>query len=191
MTLHSKWLALLKKKQILKVLTLTIILFSVIWMFNIQTSQASKTLVVPQDYPTISQAISHTSAGDTIQVKGGIYNENIVIDKSLTIVGQNNPVIVGNGGPTPSATLTLDADNIVVSGLVIESTKNPNTTRYSYGIWVQGDGCTVTGNTIQATYLGIFCSTQSHTTITENTITRSIKDGIRFCSGSYTNISAQ
>ncbi len=189
MTLHSKWVTSLKKKETLKALLLTIILFSGVWMFNLQTGQASKTLVVPQDYSTIGEAVNHALDGDTIQVKGGIYNENIVIDKSLTILGQNSPVIVGKGGPTPSATLTLDADNIVVSDLVIESTKNPNTTRYSYGIWVQGDGCTIIGNTIQNTYLGIFCSTQSHTTITQNTITRSIKDGIRFCSGSYTNIS--
>ena len=136
MTLHSKWVASLKKKETLKALTLTIILFSAVWMFNLQTSQASKTLVVPQDYPTIGEAISHASAGDTIQVKGGIYNENIVIDKSLTIVGQNSPVIVGNGGPTPSATLTLDADNIVVSGLVIESYQEPE--HHTILIWDMG-----------------------------------------------------
>jgi len=189
MTICCKWVASLKKKETVKVLTLVIIFFSAVWLSNLQTSQASKTLAVPQDYVTIGEAVSHASIGDTIQIKEGIYNENIVINKSLTIIGQNSPVIVGNGGPTPSATLILDADNIVVSGLVIESTKNPNTTRYSYGIWVQGEGCTITGNTIQATYIGIFCSTQSHTTITQNTITRSIKDGIRFCGGSYTDIS--
>jgi hypothetical protein len=63
----------MKKTEILKIFTLTIILFSIIWMFNIQTSQASKTIIVPQDYPTINEAINHASAGDTVAVQKGIY----------------------------------------------------------------------------------------------------------------------
>ncbi len=191
MTLHSKWVASLKKKEILKALTLTIILFSAVWMFNLQTSQASKTLVVPQDYPTIGEAVNHASAGDRILVQNGVYNENIQIDKSLTLEGQNkaDTIIMGSGGSTPTSVLTLAANDIRVSGLTIESVTYANTSKYAYGIWVEGDNCKIIGNIIQKTYLGIFSSTQSSTTITQNTITGSIKDGIRFCAGSQTNIS--
>jgi parallel beta-helix repeat protein len=191
MSLHSKWVPTLKKREILKALTLTIILFSAIWMLNIQTSQASQTLAVPQDYPTIGEAISHASAGDTILVQSGVYNENIQIDKSLTLEGQNkaNTIIVGNGGSTPTSVLTLAANDVRISGLTIESLSYSNTSNYAYGIWVEGDNCTITGNIIQNTYIGIFSSTQSFTAITQNTITRSIKDGIRFYGGSLNNVS--
>ena len=191
MTLYGKLEASLKKKGTLRAITLTLILFSAVWMFNLQASQASKNLVVPQDYQTIGEAISHASPGDTIIVQSGIYNENIQIDKSLTLVGQSktDTVIKGSGGSTPTSVLTLAANDIRVSGLTIESVADSNTSRYAYGIWVEGDNCKITDNIIQNTYIGIFSSTQSSITITQNTITKSIKDGIRFCAGSQTNIS--
>ncbi len=160
-------------------------------MFNLQTSHASETLVVPQDYSTIGEAISHASAGDTILIQSGVYNENLIIDKSLTLEGQNqaNTIIMGKGDSTPTSVLILAANGVKISGLTIESISNSNTTRYAYGIWVEGDNITITGNIIQNTYIGIFCSTQSSTTITQNTITGSIKDAIRFCAGSQNNIS--
>jgi parallel beta-helix repeat protein len=160
-------------------------------MFNLHTSHASETLVVPQDYSTIGEAISHASAGDTILIQSGVYNENIRIDKSLRMEGQDqsNTIILGKGDSTPTSVLTLAANEVKVSGLTIESISNSNKTKYAYGIWVEGDNCTITGNIIQNTYMGIFCSTQSSTTITQNTITGSIKDGIRFCAGSQNNIS--
>jgi parallel beta-helix repeat protein len=191
MTLHSNWVASLKKKEVLKAFTITLILFSTIWIFNLQPSQASKTWVVPIDYPTIGEAINHASAGDTILVQSGVYNENIQIDKSLMLEGQNkaDTIIMGKGDSIPTSVLTLSANDVRVSGFTIESVTNSNTSRYAYGIWVEGNDCKITDNIIQNTYIGIFSSTQSSTTITHNTIAGSIKDGIRFCAGSQTNIS--
>ncbi len=147
--------------------------------------------MVPQDYPTISDAISHASAGDTILVQSGVYNENVQIDKPLTLQGQNqaDTVIVGTGGSTPHAVLTLAADDVKVSGFTITSQSYSNTSQYAYGIWVEGDNCTISNNTIQNTYIGLWGSTPTSTTITQNTITRNIKDGIRFYGSSQNTIS--
>src|SRR5674476_826045 len=95
--LHTRWHPSFKQRENLKVLTLIILLFSAIWMFNLHTSHASETLVVPQDYSTIGEAISHASAGDTILIQSGVYNENIRIDKSLMMEGQDqsNTIILG------------------------------------------------------------------------------------------------
>ena len=57
------------------------------------------------------------------------------------------------------------------------------------GINIQGDNCTISDNIFQNNYFGIFCVLQSSTTITNNIITSSIKDGIRFYAGSLNNIS--
>jgi hypothetical protein len=50
----------------------------------------NKTIVVPDDYPTMSDAIRNANQGDTIFVKTGTYNEQVLsIDKPLQIIGEN------------------------------------------------------------------------------------------------------
>jgi parallel beta-helix repeat protein len=51
---------------------------------------ASKTLVVPDEYPTIADAVGNATAGDTVFVKDGTYSiYELGIDVPLTLVGQN------------------------------------------------------------------------------------------------------
>jgi hypothetical protein len=42
---------------------------------------------VPQDAPTLQDAIYHAKPGDTVFVHGGLYRERVIIDRSLEIVG--------------------------------------------------------------------------------------------------------
>ncbi len=127
----------------------------------------------------------------TIEVKEGVYNENIQINKSLTLEGQDskNTIIIGNGGPNEPAVLTLAAPSIRVSGFTIESANSSSRSQNALGINIQGDNCTINDNIIENNYMGIFCSLQSSTSITNNFITSSVKDGIRFYAGSLNNIS--
>lgn len=179
------------KKQFIKALTVTIILLTAAWTVNLQVSKASTTLVVPTDYPTITSAVNHATQGDTIEVNDGVYYENLQINKSLTLEGQDsqNTIIIGNGGLNEPAVLTLAAPDIRISGLTIESANSSISSQNAIGINIQGDYCTITDNIIENNYMGIFCSLQSSTTITNNFITSSIKDGIRFYAGSLNNIS--
>ncbi len=137
------------------------------------------------------QPSTQPSAGDTIFVESGVYDENVQITKSLTLEGQNsaNTTIIGSGGSTPTAVLVLAADNVKVSGFTVESLNYTAATMYAYGIWVDGDNCTINSNMILHTYTGIFCSTQAHTTITGNTVKASLKNGICFYGGSQNVIS--
>ena len=43
-----------------------------------------RTIVVPDDYLTIKDAIGKAAVGDTILVKSGTYCENLVIEKSIS-----------------------------------------------------------------------------------------------------------
>ena len=51
------------------------------------------------NYTTIQDAIDNSSDGDTVYVYNGIYLENIVINKSINLVGldKNSTIIEGNG----------------------------------------------------------------------------------------------
>lgn len=83
----------------------------------------------------------------------------------------------------------MTADNVKVSGFTVESLNYSSSALYATGINIQGDHCTITGNIIQNNYLGIFCSIQSYTEITGNTISHNLKDGMRFYGGSLNEIS--
>ncbi len=48
-------------------------------------------IYVPDDYPTIEDAVVHAEPGDTIIVRNGTYAENIKIDKSLTLKSEWGP----------------------------------------------------------------------------------------------------
>jgi nitrous oxidase accessory protein NosD len=55
-----------------------------------------KTITVPDDYPTIQAAIDNASPSDTVFVRNGIYRETIIINKALTLIGENpnNTIII-------------------------------------------------------------------------------------------------
>ena len=96
-------------------------------------ADSPKTIAVPDDYTTIQSAINKASAGDTIFVKKGIYEEHsLTIDKSITVIGENsdNTIIKDIDLPTqffdsslfigPTA-ISIGADNVRISGLTISS----------------------------------------------------------------------
>jgi nitrous oxidase accessory protein len=176
-----------------KIIALTFIFLMAMCTVSVQSGNAAKTIVVPDNYPTISAAVANASAGDTIIVKSGVYHENVVIDKPLTLISETPKaaVVIGTGGMDrgQSTVFTLASDQVQISGFTIESLNYSTVSYCATGISVEGDGCTITGNIIQNTYYGIFCSAQTHTTISDNTITANFKDAIRFCGGSQNTIS--
>src|SRR5271169_2261528 len=50
---------------------------------------APSTIIVPDDFSSISAAVGNASAGDTILVRSGTYFENPIIDKPLSLLGED------------------------------------------------------------------------------------------------------
>lgn len=182
-----------QKRVTKKFIAITFIFIAALYAIHIHLSNASKTIVVPENYPTIGAAVDNASPGDTILVKSGVYHENLLINKSLTLIGEDskNTIIIGTGGfeRGQGTVVALVADNVKISGFKIESLNYSATSYYATGISLEGDNCTITGNTICNAYYGIFCSSQSSITISENNITSNFKDGVRFYGGSLNKIS--
>ena len=140
---------------------------------------ATKTIIVPDDYPTITAAIGNASAGDTILVQSGTYFENPIIDKPLTLQGENsaNTIIVGTGDSVGASVFTIAADDVKISGFTLTSVNYSASANYAYGVIIEANNCTITGNNIVNTLSGTFCSVQSSTFIAQNNITGNHKDG--------------
>ncbi len=79
------------------------------------------TINVPTDYSTISAALNASINGDTISIKAGTYNENIIIDKNITLIGESvgNTIIDGKG--IDNAITISAGKNILIQKLTITS----------------------------------------------------------------------
>ena len=107
---------------------------------------AGTTRYVPTDYPTIQQAINSASAGDTIYVYNGTYEENLNIPVNITLIGEGRDVtfIDGNG----SDCITVTAADVEIMGFTIHNG--------AAGIYVEADEASVTvfNNNISANDYG-------------------------------------
>jgi len=68
----------------------------------------------PGNYTTIQEAINDANDGDTIFVYGGVYYENVVINKRINLVGENKETTIIDGDHAG------DVVNITVDGVSIE-----------------------------------------------------------------------
>ena len=90
-----------------------------------QTIEVCKTC----DISTLKDAIAQAKDLDTIIIKKGTYKEHsIFIDKSLTIIGENYPVI---DGEKKGEIITIKADNVTVDGLFITNVGTSYTEDYA------------------------------------------------------------
>src|SRR5690349_11177088 len=91
--------------------------------------QAATVLRVPEEFPTIQAAISAAETADIIQVRAGTYNENLIIDRPVTLTAEvfdsanpaNNATIIdGGGGAVVTVTPNL-TQMPILRGFVIRS----------------------------------------------------------------------
>ena len=98
------------------------------------------------NYTTISEAVSAASDGDTVYVCPGVYDESVVISKSLTLLGAQNGVAAND--PTVRTDPTQEA---IIDAPVIPDPSNPGQTtatppiEYSAAVGGTVDGFTLEG----------------------------------------------
>ena len=102
-----------------------------------------RTIIVPDNYPTIQEAINKAAEGDTIFVKKGVYIENPVVNKSVSLVGEDRDSTVID----VTAGLQVQSNNVTVAGFTIYDGWQ--------GISVSGNGCSILGNKITDATHGI------------------------------------
>ncbi|UCH30955.1 MAG: right-handed parallel beta-helix repeat-containing protein [Candidatus Bathyarchaeota archaeon] len=138
-------------------------------------------------YSSIQVAINNAFEGDTIRVSLGTYYENVVVNKTVSLIGENRETTVVSGNGVGNV-LSIIRENVTVAGFTIN---NSGSVPYDAGIYLDNASFSIIeGNAIKGNLYGIMIyASSNYVTVKDNNIT--INDfGIRFFSNShYGNIS--
>ncbi len=153
--------------KVFSLMVLTLLLACML-AFDIRPVEAEHaTIVVPDDYGTIQQAIDAASPGTTVFVRRGIYRENLFISKSLDLIGEDMERTVIDGSGTGHV-IYIKADSVKVSGFTI--TNSSLNFPYS-GIHLDDShNCNIHNNKITESYYGIRVYNSSDNLIHQNHI---------------------
>lgn len=119
------------------------------------------------DFPLIAPAIAAASAGDLIEVRRGAYREDLVLDRTLTIVGEPGAVLFGTGAGT---VITITAPGCEVRGLTIDGTATGATNQMDAAIQISSASNHISDNHIVRAFYGIVVAGASGNQIERNTI---------------------
>ena len=136
--------------------------------FMAYTTAMADVLTVSPDGPldSIKKAIERAAPRDTIRILHGHYIEyNIKIDKPLTLLGVNKPIIDGDH---KAQIIDIMADSVTVRGLQVQNVGFSFTKDWA-GIKVDNrDYCTIEDNTLFDTFFGIYLKKSDHIIVRNN-----------------------
>jgi parallel beta-helix repeat protein len=139
-----------------------------------------KTIVVPDDYPTIQAAINNANAGDTVFVRAGTYFQNdpdsIIINKPLSLIGEDPTNTIIDQQPVPiHPTIQVNAANVTISGFTIKDYDAAIVIPYGGG---SVQNCSIINNKILNGDNGILVQDATNFTFKNNVISNNRQWGI-------------
>jgi|GEM_PF-2094784 len=168
------------------VLLLTLLLLALIYS-NVKAETSLPVLNVNTglSYATIQEAIDANSTlnGNTIQVNAGTYYENVVVNKSVSLVGASKLSTMIDGQVLGSV-VNVTASNVNVTGFTIRNSK------YGYsGVGVyRSNGDNVSGNIVKSNYDGIYFYDSNDSIVSDNDVEGN-EYGIHLYGSSNVNVS--
>ncbi|MFQ6067981.1 MAG: NosD domain-containing protein [Candidatus Bathyarchaeia archaeon] len=135
---------------------------------NIQRVRAElATITVPDDYAKIQWAVGNATAGDTVFVRSGTYFERLVVNKSLTLVGEDKEDTIIDGNWTGTV-VKIVADDVSLTGFTI---RNAGYTFFYSAVFVQNSSdINLSQNIMENSSVGIYFEYSNNSTITDNTV---------------------
>jgi nitrous oxidase accessory protein len=150
------------------VLRFILLLWAIPWILAGTHVYAGETLIVAPDAPltSIEQALAVAHEGDTIEVHGGVYDAPLMIDKTVSIIGVDQPVIDGHGD---GSLVLINAAGVLFQGFTLRNT-GTSLAHEDCAIIVQAPRVTVADNTLENVLFGIYFAEASEGIARNNVI---------------------
>ena len=158
---------------------------------NVTATLDNQTLsVIPRVFSTIQAAVNDnsTSKEDIIEIEDGIYIENIVLNKGVTIVPVNkgNVIVVPLDPSKPVISISSGGSGSLIQDLNIYG-RDMIGGRGAYGVFVDSaNNCSITGDNISGSQFGIYFNNSVNSTISESNVTSNCNGIYIFNSSSVT-----
>lgn len=115
------------RRKFAAIITVFMLLVSVCYKYSSQNmdvvvvnSISPRMVRVPEDFGSIQKAINHASEGDTIFVKAGLYQESIILNKSITLLGESRNCTIIDSNRS-SDVITVVSSNCVICGFTVRN----------------------------------------------------------------------
>lgn len=144
--------------------------FTLVLFFIMGLSAQAKTLLICNscDIKTIIEGIYFASDYDTLLIKKQTYKEyNIIIDKPLTLIGENYPIIDGEG---KGAIITITADDVTIDGLFIINVGKSYTEDHAAIRVVKSEGFLIKNVVLEKLFFGIYLEKSNNGKVYHNKI---------------------
>ena len=152
------------KKRIVAIPVCILLIISslVIVSPSIALKVSGNTLYVGGDgsgnYTRIQDAVDNASFGDTVFVYSGTYNENIIVDKTIFLIGEEKENTIIDGNKTDDV-IKIISNNVIINGFTIKNSGNDHdpedTLNSDSGIDIQSDFVTISNNIIANNLIGL------------------------------------
>lgn len=152
--------------------------FRILWIFLavlFDTALSAKTIIVAPNTKinTLKLAVSLASNKDTIIVKKGTYpSHNTIIDKQLTILGQEFPVL---DAQFQEEVITIKSDYVKLDGFIIQNSKIGDLRDFAGLRVFQSKYVTISNNQLKNNFFGIYISDSHHVRVLNNKLSGTFK----------------
>lgn len=157
------------------------------------SSNGQRLIVSPSGaISSIKQAISLAQSGDSIIVEAGTYVESeIIVNKSLTLLGNGRPTVDGN---SEGSIFRIQADSVTISGFRLQNVGFSHRNEFGAVQIVKSKHFRVHDNIMEQVFFGVLIQKSKYGTVSNNIIKgRSFKEfesgnGVHGWNSSHLNI---
>lgn len=144
------------------------LIFHIVFLCLVPTEGFALTIRVgPNEaVKSVTKAIALAQPGDTLSIQPGTYREgNIILEKSITIIGVDYPVL---DGENKYEILTIHANKVIIQGLKFINTGIASINDLAAIKVLESSGLKILNNKFENAFFGIYLANSSQTWIENN-----------------------